>query len=301
MKQLGKGAKDAWNSLQKVREEVSQDVSILVVADNQSNAEQFIAGLAPNTNEKSIFSVMTLEDDKLAQGLIKPALAADLVLVVLEEEILFAKKTILAITSVYQLDRPFLLVIGKKAASESQILKEKAERVYNILPSQIVTTALDRIDSSYELTYKLLNQCGSKALALGRALGVVRPAVVKQITDKTKWQNALIGAVTIFPGSDLPLLTLNQARMVLMIAAVYGAELSLQRARELLVVLGGGFTFRAAARELLTLMAFPGWIIKGSIAYLGTEVIAKAAERYFASGLDQLTGEDIKQLLSKNQ
>jgi uncharacterized protein (DUF697 family) len=83
------------------------------------------------------------------------------------------------------------------------------------------------------------------------------------------------------PGVDLPVLTLNQIRLVLRIALAYGQELDNRRAVELLGVVGAGFGMRTVARELLDLVPVAGWALKGAIAYAGTKAVGEAAVRYF--------------------
>ena len=79
----------------------------------------------------------------------------------------------------------------------------------------------------------------------------------------------------------MPVLTLNQARLVLRIALAYGQEIDNERALELLGVVGAGFGLRAVARELLDFVPVAGWAVKGAIAYTGTRAIGEAAVRYF--------------------
>ena len=68
---------------------------------------------------------------------------------------------------------------------------------------------------------------------------------------------------------------------VLWIAVAYGEEIDRQRALELTGVVGAGFGFRAAARELLDFVPVAGWAVKGAVAYTGTRAIGEAAMRYF--------------------
>jgi uncharacterized protein (DUF697 family) len=79
----------------------------------------------------------------------------------------------------------------------------------------------------------------------------------------------------------MPVLTLNQARLVLRIALAYGETVDNQRLPELLGVFGAGFGLRAAARELLDFVPVAGWARKGAVAYAGTRAIGEAAVRYF--------------------
>ena len=81
----------------------------------------------------------------------------------------------------------------------------------------------------------------------------------------------------------MPVLTLNQARLVLRIGQAYGREVDQSRLPELLGVVGAGFGFRTVARELLDFVPFAGWAAKGAVAYAGTKAVGEAARRYFES------------------
>ena len=96
-------------------------------------------------------------------------------------------------------------------------------------------------------------------------------------------RNALISALVFIPGVDMPVLTLNQIRLVLRIAVAHGQEVDNRRAVELLGVVGAGFGLRTVARELLDLVPVAGWALKGAVAYAGTKAVGEAAVRYFAA------------------
>jgi uncharacterized protein (DUF697 family) len=120
--------------------------------------------------------------------------------------------------------------------------------------------------------------------ALAAKLPTVRKPICAAIVRRFARQNAILGVAFFIPGADLPALTVNQIRMVLRIAAAYGEEIDRERAVELLAVLGAGFGFRAAARELAGVVPGPGWALKGGIAYAGTKALGEAAIRYFEAG-----------------
>ncbi|TMJ95641.1 MAG: DUF697 domain-containing protein [Actinobacteria bacterium] len=123
-----------------------------------------------------------------------------------------------------------------------------------------------------------------KNYALAAKLPAVRKAVCEQIVYKFARQNGIIGVAVFIPGADLPVLTLNQIRMVLRLAAAYGQDLDRERALDLVAVLGAGFGLRAVARELLDFVPVAGWAVKGAIAYAGTRALGEAAIRYFEAG-----------------
>jgi uncharacterized protein (DUF697 family) len=88
----------------------------------------------------------------------------------------------------------------------------------------------------------------------------------------------------------MPVMTANQARMVLNIAAAYGEELSMERARELLGVLAAGFGLRALSRQAVKLVPVGGWVAAAAIGYAGTIAMGRATMLYFERG-GQKVGE----------
>jgi uncharacterized protein (DUF697 family) len=124
-------------------------------------------------------------------------------------------------------------------------------------------------------------------LTLARAYEFVRRPFVSNAIQATALQNAAIAAVFFLPGADMPLLTLNQAKLFLKIAAAYGAAIDSQRFGELGALLLGGFGFRALARRLVTgVVPVLGWAIRGGVGYTGTVAVGKIAQEYFEKGGD---------------
>lgn len=132
-----------------------------------------------------------------------------------------------------------------------------------------------------EIAKTLARKLGENGTSLAARLPVLRRPVCDALIASFARKNGLIGAAVFIPGVDMPLLTLNQIRLVLRIALAYGQELDNERALELLGVVGAGFGLRATARELLDLVPFAGWALKGGVAYAGTRAVGEAAVRYF--------------------
>ena len=135
-----------------------------------------------------------------------------------------------------------------------------------------------------EILDAIAERVDERAYMWASRLPVLRPAVVEHIIEKFSRQNGILGVAIFIPGADMPVLTLNQIRMVFRIAAAYGEEIDRDRALEILAVVGAGFGFRALAREALAFVPGVGWAIKGGIAYVGTKALGRAAERYFEAG-----------------
>ncbi len=135
-----------------------------------------------------------------------------------------------------------------------------------------------------EIARAIARRLGESGTSLAARLPVLRGAVCRELIRSMSRTNGLVGAAVFVPGVDMPVLTLNQARLVLRIAAAHGEEIDQRRALELLAVVGGGLGFRALARELLGAVPVAGWALKGGIAYAGTRAVGEAALRYFEAG-----------------
>ena len=132
-----------------------------------------------------------------------------------------------------------------------------------------------------QLAEALADRLGDAGAPLAARLPVLRAAVVAELTERASRRNGMLGAAIFVPGADLPVLTLNQLRLVLRIANAYGQPMDAQRLPEILGVIGGGLGFRALARQLLGGVPIAGWAVKGGIAYAGTRAIGEAARLYF--------------------
>lgn len=137
-----------------------------------------------------------------------------------------------------------------------------------------------------ELGEWLAERVPGKRLALAHNYAFMRRAVAVEHVKATAMQNGVIGVVAFIPGADLPLMTANQAKMLLQIAAAYGETLGVDRAKELFAVVGGAFMFRAVARQAVAFVPGFGWAIKGGIGYSGTIAMGYAAIKYFEKGVD---------------
>jgi uncharacterized protein (DUF697 family) len=149
----------------------------------------------------------------------------------------------------------------------------------------VLATDIVRVEPGHgfpvdEIARAIASKLGEKATSLARRLPVLRSAVVERLIDSFSKKNGIIGAAVFIPGVDLPVLTLNQIRMVLAISAAYGLDADAQRAPELVGTIAAGLGFRSLARQLLNVVPILGWVIKGAVAYGGTRAIGEAAVRY---------------------
>jgi uncharacterized protein (DUF697 family) len=124
-------------------------------------------------------------------------------------------------------------------------------------------------------------------VALAKGYPPLRRAVCEEIVRNNARQNAVIGALPI------------QARMVLNLAAAYGEELSMDRARELLGVLAAGFGLRALSRQAVKLVPVGGWAASAVIAYAGTVAMGRTGILYFERGKQEIGAEEMARIRSR--
>jgi uncharacterized protein (DUF697 family) len=132
-----------------------------------------------------------------------------------------------------------------------------------------------------ELGRRLAAKDENTAVALAARLPALRRGVAEALVARAARQNAMIAAAVFVPGVDFPVLTLNQLRLVLRLAAAHGQEIDAERLPEILGVVGSALGFRAIARQALGVVPIAGWAVQGAFAYAGTRTLGEAAIRYF--------------------
>jgi uncharacterized protein (DUF697 family) len=132
-----------------------------------------------------------------------------------------------------------------------------------------------------EIAAAVAARLGELATGLAAKLPALRRPVAEHLIESFARKNGVLAVAIFIPGADFPVLTLNQIRLVLRLAAAYGQEIDAKRAPEVLAVLGSGLGFRAVARQLVGVVPVAGWAIQGTIAYAGTKAVGEAAVQYF--------------------
>lgn len=125
-----------------------------------------------------------------------------------------------------------------------------------------------------------------KQLSFAVAFPFMRRALARDYVFTTALQNAGIALIPFIPGADLPILTLNQAKMALQIAGAYGQEMDKNRLKELVVVLIGAYFSRSIVRKLVGKVPILGFIFRTGVAFGTTEAIGQALIEYFEGGED---------------
>lgn len=138
-----------------------------------------------------------------------------------------------------------------------------------------VVAASDAAALPQKLASWLVRAVGEKDVALAAAFPFCRQQVVDALALRCALENAALGAVSLIPGSDFPLMTTNQAKLAVQMSSCYGAPLSPRRAAELVGVVGAGMAYRSCARSVAGLLPGTGNLLKAGIAFGGTMATAR--------------------------
>ena len=120
-------------------------------------------------------------------------------------------------------------------------------------------------------------------LTMDGAMNSLKIAAVSAIADHVPVLGFITGSIA--SAGDTIAITALQMRMLLRIASAYGKKPEFARILELLPVVGGGYGWRALAREASGFIPVAGIPIKAAIAYAGTLVVGQAASHYYETGL----------------
>lgn len=155
------------------------------------------------------------------------------------------------------------------------------DRVPYVLATDVVRTDAGAGFDVAEIARVVAGKLVEEGTRLAARLPVLRDAVVDILVERFSRANGTVGALVFIPGADMPVITLNQIRLVLRIAHAHGIGVGQERAPEVLAVLGAGFALRTLARQAVGLVPFAGWAVKAGVAYGGTRAIGEAAKRYY--------------------
>ncbi|HEU5243815.1 MAG TPA: hypothetical protein VFU33_05380 [Gaiellaceae bacterium] len=137
----------------------------------------------------------------------------------------------------------------------------------------------------------IAGRLGEHGAPLAARVPLLREAVSEQLVTSFARRNGIVAAAVWSRGADLPVLALNELRLVLRLAQAHGAAGDIgERLPELAATLCAGFGLRALARELLDLVPGAEWAVKGVVGYGGTLALGEAARMRFSLGPTQRPG-----------
>jgi uncharacterized protein (DUF697 family) len=269
-------------TLKAVRNEAGQDVKVMICSESitevaiVSMLQTGLAGVKYPGDSVFAATCRIAAGEKRAASIRE----ADLAVIVITPKMTNEHVARVAISTANARNR--LIVLIDRESDDLQ-----AKKLAKVLGVDVRSIAflpkLEDAEFAPLLMSKILDSIPDKKIALAAAVPLFRKEVVRRIIKKASNQNAAIGFFVFMPGVDMPLLTMNQVRMILQLSALYGEEVSLKRLYEILGVVASGFIFRALARELIAVIPVIGWFIKGAIAYSGTIAVGRLTVKLLES------------------
>jgi small GTP-binding protein len=194
------------------------------------------------------------------------------------------------------LDKPMLVVLNKidLVRREQAKVVERAAANLGLVADEVVPISARDGTNVARVLVAIAKTEPEIVAALGRALPEYRWRLAwTAITGAAS--TAAVIALAPLPILDvIPLLAIQSA-LVLSIARIYQYDITLKRARELVVTFGLGFLGRTVFQELSKLGGPPGWLLAAAIASSTTVVMGYAAILWFERG-DRLTSDTLKQI-----
>jgi uncharacterized protein (DUF697 family) len=161
----------------------------------------------------------------------------------------------------------------------------RVDSVPHVLATDIVRLPPGQGFPVEEIAAAIARRLGEDGAPLAARVPALRHAVAAELIRLFSRKNGIVGAAVFIPGADMPILALNELRLVLRLHQAYGLEVDpRERLPEIVATMGASFGLRAVARELLDLVPVAGWAIKGGIAYAGTRAVGEAALRRLEPG-----------------
>lgn len=184
------------------------------------------------------------------------------------------------------------ILVGESPAEPVNVPYVLATDVFTVAPGEPLP--VERI------VERIASRLGDSGYVLASKLPVLRKRVCEEIVRGFARQNGILAAAIFIPGADLPVLLLNQVRMVFRIAAAHGERIDRERAFELLPVVAAGFGLRAVARSIVGVVPVVGWAAQGAVAFAGTRALGEAAIAYFEAGGTQRLEDLLRSVRSRS-
>ncbi len=195
-----------------------------------------------------------------------------------------------------------LLLVGTEEWSFARVSREVS------LPNALTVTVPDT--QTQTLAQRLIPALvehlpEDQQIAAARRMPGLRELVARRLIGETSFSNATYVLASGIPqmvpllniplnAADIVVLTKNQALMVYKLALAFGAPPDFQaQMKEIMPVIGSGFIWRQAARQLVGLVPGFGIAPKVAVAYAGTYATGQVAAQWYRSG-EQLSGEALR-------
>jgi small GTP-binding protein len=194
------------------------------------------------------------------------------------------------------LGKPHIVVLNKidLVRRETPKVIEHVAASLGLKPDQIVPIAAKDGKNLDQVLLAIAVAEPQIVAAMGRAMPEYRWKMAWRTIVSAASVSAVV-ALTPLPVIDFLPLVFTQSVMVLGIARIFKYEITLDRARDLVIAFGIGFLGRTIFQELSKLGGVPGWLLSSAIATSTTIAMGYAAVQWFEHGR-KLPNEELKRI-----
>ena len=186
-----------------------------------------------------------------------------------------------------KLNKPMTLVLNKMdlvQGYEREVIA-KAARDLGIDESELIpVSALKRINLQ-QIVFSLIRLNPGLLALVSDLVPHYRRQIAARYVAGAALSAFVVGSSPL-PVADMLPLTAIQIGLVLQLSRVYGEQVSWDKAKEVLLTLGGGIGLREGFRQLIKIIPVPiaNWLGSGLYAAVGTAALGLAAREYWAHG-----------------
>lgn len=185
------------------------------------------------------------------------------------------------------------IVIGTPA--EREALERELIEEHRLEASNVLHVASLEGPGEEAVIDRVIDMLGEAAVVAGRRMPALRPVLSRRIVNRASRQAAAVAAVPL-GGATMPVITLQQIKMVGQLSTLHGRDLDADRVLAALSILGAGFGWRALARSAVGLVPVAGWAVQGGLAYGVTRSMGEAAQARLAAGHDLLDAPGLEKI-----
>jgi uncharacterized protein (DUF697 family) len=239
----------------------------------------------------------------------RKTLKADVVIYLLNKKDV-TQENLLNYREVYKVNPPAHLFIEEPETYEEKDKLIKLMDSLNVTGREWINlelteeVILEKADEILELNRKI-------SMALAYRFPLLRASMSRKIIHGTGMQNLIVAMASSLPANlpvvgviigflaaagETTVITVNQLKMCLQLAGIYGLDMNLiDRLKELWPLVGTAFGLRTVSRAIAGFIPVAGAPIKGSIAYGGTFFIGETVRWYYEKGR-KMTKEERREL-----
>ncbi len=276
-----------------IRHEAERDVAIACAGDPLAlaHADWLLRG-GPNRYPLEANPLRLIPLDTVGERL-RDIAAADLLIVTLDATAILGGADLAGLESLVTAERPrqILLLLGEPAGRLPAWVGDLDRRTATVFDPRAAGAAGTAAAAVLDALPADLH------LAAARHMPGLRPVLARRLIAEVSLSNGVVavasGVPSLVPVLGIPIaaadsivLTKNQGLMVYRLALAYGARPEFQRRMaEIAPVVGAAVVWRQVAGGLVGLIPGYGIVPKTVVAYAGTYIVGRTAERWYETGL----------------